>query len=87
LDRNERIRLMGQFRALARGSWVAKAKRKHRGVVTRTAEAVFEALMYLTEKYGRSDQSVLIVAGMLRSAPVFGIEARSACDLRLVERL
>jgi hypothetical protein len=53
LDRNERIRLMGKFRALARGSWVAKAKGKHRGVITRTAEAVFEALMYLTEKYGR----------------------------------
>lgn len=53
LDRNERIRLMGKFRALARGSWVTKAKGKHRGAITRTAEAVFETLMYLTEKYGR----------------------------------
>jgi hypothetical protein len=26
---------------------------KHRGVITRTAESVFGALMYLTEKYGR----------------------------------
>jgi hypothetical protein len=33
LDRNERFRLMGKFRALARGSWVAKAKGKHRGVI------------------------------------------------------
>jgi hypothetical protein len=50
LDRNERIRLMGKFRALARGSWVKKAKGQHRGVVTHTAEAVFEALIYLVGK-------------------------------------
>ena len=53
LDRNERVRLMGKFRGLARGSWAVKAKGKHRGVITRTAEAVFEALIYLVEKYGR----------------------------------
>src|SRR5262249_3811187 len=53
LDRNERIRLMGKFRALSRRSWVAKDTGKHRGVITRTAESVFGALMYLTEKYGR----------------------------------
>jgi hypothetical protein len=51
LDRNERVRLMGKFRD--GGSWKVKAKGKHRGVITRTAEAVFEALMYLTERYGR----------------------------------
>ena len=51
LDRNERVRLMGKFRGLARGSWAVKAKGKHRGVITRTAEAVFEALIYLVEKY------------------------------------
>jgi hypothetical protein len=28
-------------------------KGKHRGVITRTAEAVFEALIYLVEKYGK----------------------------------
>lgn len=50
---NERIRLMGKFRALSRRSWVAKDTGKHRGVVTRTAESVFGALLYLTEKYGR----------------------------------
>ena len=51
LDRNERVRLMGKFRGLARGSWAVKAKGKHRGVITRTAEAVFEALIHLVEKY------------------------------------
>src|SRR5262249_14063842 len=53
LDRNERIRLMGKFRAISRRSWVAKDTGKHRGIITRTAESVFGALMYLTEKYGR----------------------------------
>jgi hypothetical protein len=53
LDRNERTRLVWKFRALTRRSWVAKETGKHRGVITRTAESVFGALMYLTEKYGR----------------------------------
>jgi hypothetical protein len=62
LDRNERMRLVWKFRALTRRSWVAKDTGKHRGVVTRTAESVFGALMYLTEKYGR----VFPAAGGLR---------------------
>jgi hypothetical protein len=53
LDRNERMRLIWKFRMLTRRSWVAKETGKHRGVITRTAESVFGALMYLTEKYGR----------------------------------
>src|SRR5215831_3998679 len=53
LDRNGRMRLVWKFRMLTRRSWVAKETGKHRGVVTRTAESVFGALMYLTEKYGR----------------------------------
>jgi hypothetical protein len=53
LDRNERVRLVGKFRALCRRSWVAKDTGRHRGIVTRTAESVFGALLYLTEKYGR----------------------------------
>ena len=53
LDRNERTRLVWKFRMLTRRSWVAKETGRHRGVVTRTAESVFGALMYLTEKYGR----------------------------------
>ena len=53
LDRNERVRLVWKFRMLTRRSWVAKETGKHRGVITRTAESVFGALMYLTEKYGR----------------------------------
>jgi len=53
LDRNERVRLVFKFRALCRKSWVAKETGRHRGVVTRTAESVFFALLYLAEKYGR----------------------------------
>jgi hypothetical protein len=53
LDRNERVRLNWKFRMLTRRSWVAKDTGRHRGVITRTAESVFGALMYLTEKYGR----------------------------------
>lgn len=53
LDRNERVRLMSKFRVLCRRSWVSKETGKHRGLVTRTAESVFGALLYLTEKYGR----------------------------------
>lgn len=53
LDRNERMRLVWKFRMLTRRSWVTKDTGKHRGVITRTAESVFGALMYLTEKYGR----------------------------------
>jgi hypothetical protein len=53
LDRNERVRLMGKFRALTRRSWVAKESGRHRGIITRTAESTFEALLYLVEKYGR----------------------------------
>src|SRR5262249_19427885 len=53
LDGNERIGLMGRFRALTRRSWVAKDSGRHRGIITRTAESVFGALLYLVEKYGR----------------------------------
>jgi hypothetical protein len=35
LDRNERVRLIGRFRALTRRSWVAKDSGRHRGVITR----------------------------------------------------
>src|SRR5439155_10030221 len=44
---------MGKFRALTRRSWVAKESGRHRGIITRTAESVFGALLYLVEKYGR----------------------------------
>ena len=44
---------MWKFRMVTRRSWVAKETGKHRGVITRTAESVFGALVYLTEKYGR----------------------------------
>jgi hypothetical protein len=53
LDRNERVRLVYKFRALARRSWSNKERGKHRGIITRTCEDVFFVLMYLTEKYGR----------------------------------
>ena len=53
LDRNERVRLVAKFRALCRRSWQGKATGKHRGIITRTAESVFQALLYLTEKHGK----------------------------------
>src|SRR5215831_12501118 len=34
-------------------SWIKDLESKHRGIITRTAESVFGALLYLTEKYGR----------------------------------
>jgi hypothetical protein len=66
LDRNERIRLMGRFRGLARRSWVAKENGKHRGIITRTAESVFESLLYLAEKYGRVFPSLEGLAHLAR---------------------
>jgi hypothetical protein len=69
LDRNERIRLMGKFRALSRRSWVAKESGKHRGIITRTAESVFGALMYLTEKYGRVFPSLKGLAHLAMCCP------------------
>src|SRR5262245_63555422 len=58
LDRNERVRLVYKFRMLTRRSWVAKETGRHRGVITRTAESVFGALLYLVEKYGRGFPSL-----------------------------
>jgi hypothetical protein len=43
-----------------------KAKGKHRGVITRTAEAVFEALLYLVEKYGKVFPSLEGLAHLAR---------------------
>jgi hypothetical protein len=39
--------------SICRRSWVNSDTGKHRGMITRTAESLFRALMYLTEKYGR----------------------------------
>lgn len=53
LDRNERVRLVTTFRALTRKTWADKETGRHRGAITRTAESVFFALLYLVERYGR----------------------------------
>jgi len=58
LDRNERVRLLTTFRALTRRTWVNKETGRHRGAVSRTAEAVFFALLYLVERYGRVHPSL-----------------------------
>ena len=47
------MRLVWKFRTLCRRSWVHEDTGRHRGVISRTAESVFGALLYLTEKYGR----------------------------------
>jgi hypothetical protein len=41
-------------------------KGKHRGVISRTAEAVFEALIYLVEKYGKVFPSLEGLAHLAR---------------------
>jgi len=69
LDRNERQRLVWKFRMLTRRSWVAKETGRHRGVITRTAESVFGALMYLTEKYGRVFPSLKGLAHLAMCCP------------------
>jgi hypothetical protein len=69
LDRNERVRLVFKFRALCRKSWVAKETGRHRGVITRTAESVFFALLYLAEKYGRVFPSLKGLAHLAMCCP------------------
>jgi hypothetical protein len=69
LDRNERTRLVWKFRMLTRRSWVAKETGRHRGVVTRTAESVFFALLYLAEKYGRVFPSLKGLAHLAMCCP------------------
>jgi hypothetical protein len=69
LDRNERVRLVWKFRMLTRRSWKAKDTGRHRGVITRTAESVFGALLYLTEKYGRVFPSLKGLAHLAMCCP------------------
>jgi hypothetical protein len=75
LDRNERMRLIWKFRMLTRRSWVNKETGKHRGVITRTAESVFGALMYLTEKYGRVFPSLKGLAHLAMCCPASVVTA------------
>jgi hypothetical protein len=53
MDGNARVRLWTKFNAICRGTWSAKRPGKHRGEISRPAEAVFGVLMYLAAKYGR----------------------------------
>jgi hypothetical protein len=78
LDRNERTRLVWKFRMLTRRSWVNKETGKHRGVITRTAESVFGALMYLTEKYGRVFPSLKGLAHLAMCCPASVVTALGA---------
>jgi hypothetical protein len=75
LDRNERVRLVFKFRALCRKSWVAKETGRHRGVITRTAESVFFALLYLAEKYGRVFPSLKGLAHLAMCCPQSAVTA------------
>jgi DNA-binding MarR family transcriptional regulator len=69
LDRNALARLKVKFQALARRAWEAKDKGKHRGLVSRAAEDVFHALMYLAAKYGRVFPSIKGLAYLARCVP------------------
>jgi hypothetical protein len=62
MDGNARVRLWTKFNAICRGTWSAKRAGKHRGEISRTAEAVFGALMYLAAKYGRVYPSMVGLA-------------------------
>jgi hypothetical protein len=53
LDRNAISRMMVTFYTLCRNGWVAKDKGKHRGLLSRCAEDVFKALIYLAGKFDR----------------------------------
>jgi hypothetical protein len=78
LDRNARIRLTTKFRTVCRRSWEAKAKGKHRGAITRVAEDVFGALMYLAEKYSRVFPSLLGLAHLAKCHKDSVVEALAA---------
>jgi len=82
LDRNGRMRLVWKFRMLTRRSWVNKETGKHRGVITRTAESVFGALLYLTEKYGRvfpSLEGLAHLAMCCKQSVVTALLSRAPC--------
>ena len=62
LDREARLRLRTRFNAMARQSWEQRREGKHRGLISRTGKDVFNALLWLAEKYDRLHPSLLCIA-------------------------
>ena len=69
LDRNAISRMMVTFYTLCRNGWVAKDKGKHRGLLSRCAEDVFKALIYLAGKFDRLFPSLKGLAYLARCCP------------------
>jgi hypothetical protein len=61
--------MMVTFYTMTRSGWVAKAKGKHRGLLSRCAEEVFKALVYLAGKFDRLFPSLKGLAYLARCCP------------------
>ena len=69
LDRNAISKMMVTFYTMTRNGWAAKAKGKHRGLLSRCAEDVFKALVYLAGKFDRLFPSLKGLAYLARCCP------------------
>lgn len=69
LDRNAISKMMVTFYTMTRNGWAGKAKGKHRGLLSRCAEDVFKALIYLAGKYDRLFPSLKGLAYLARCCP------------------
>ena len=69
LDRNAISKMMVTFYTMTRSGWLAKAKGKHRGLLSRCAEEVFKALVYLAGKFDCLFPSLKGLAYLARCCP------------------
>jgi hypothetical protein len=69
LDANGITKLMVTFYTMTRNGWTGKAKGKHRGLLSRCAEDVFKALVYLAGKHRRLFPSIKGLAYLARCCP------------------
>jgi hypothetical protein len=69
LDANGITKLMVTFYTMTRNAWTRKGRGKHRGLVSRCAEEVFKALLYLAGKYQRLFPSIKGLAYLARCCP------------------
>jgi hypothetical protein len=69
LDRNAISKMMVTFYTMTRNGWAAKDKGKHRGLLSRCAEDVFKALVYLAGKFDRLFPSLKGLAYLARCCP------------------
>jgi hypothetical protein len=60
---------MVTFYTMTRNAWAGKAKGKHRGLLSRCAEDVFKALVYLAGKFDRLFPSLKGLAYLARCCP------------------